>query len=302
METRKPKIALYAERNFTAKMTDTFDFVFRNRKPLLRYIIYLLLPVSIIQSYCMDRYFSANITLPTALESEDLSSGPYAEWLLSYGLYAVVSLLGGLLLSALVFALLRIYFSREEGLEGLTSGMLTPLIMTNLSRQLGMLFYGLLLMILFCAVAAGLASVTPMLLLPVVLLFIVVLFPMMLWLPAYLLEDNSILDALSKALRLGFATWGGLFGFFFLLSILLNVAQMLIGMPYFITMVAKGVVSQAGEVVSSAATLLNSLHYLFGVVFCFGSYLASAVLSVGLAFHFGHASKKLANNMPEENV
>mgnify|MGYP000450014094 CR=1 FL=1 len=43
-----------------------------------------------------------------------------------------------------------------------------------------------------------------------VLLVVVVSVPLAIWAPVYLFEDIYIIDALKKAYRLGFATWGGI--------------------------------------------------------------------------------------------
>ncbi len=50
MESQKTKIALYAKRSFGAKMNASFDFIKENWKLLLKFTVYLLLPVCLVQA------------------------------------------------------------------------------------------------------------------------------------------------------------------------------------------------------------------------------------------------------------
>ena len=59
METEKTKIALYAKRTFGEKFNATFDFIKENWKQLLKYTLYLLLPVSLIQALSLNGLMSA---------------------------------------------------------------------------------------------------------------------------------------------------------------------------------------------------------------------------------------------------
>ena len=51
MNTEFRLIKLYRIRRFGEKISDTFDFVRENWRPLLKYITYLLLPVALVQSF-----------------------------------------------------------------------------------------------------------------------------------------------------------------------------------------------------------------------------------------------------------
>ena len=54
MENVSPKINIYQQRDFGAKITAVFEFIRENWKPLLKYIVAFTLPVSIVQSFCMN--------------------------------------------------------------------------------------------------------------------------------------------------------------------------------------------------------------------------------------------------------
>ena len=47
MESQKPKVAMYVKRSFGEKLNASFDFIKENWKLLLKFITYLLLPVSL---------------------------------------------------------------------------------------------------------------------------------------------------------------------------------------------------------------------------------------------------------------
>ena len=52
-----------------------------------------------------------------------------------YGLYMIVFMIGSILLTSMIYALIRTYNEREERLEGITLGILKPLIVPQLSRD-----------------------------------------------------------------------------------------------------------------------------------------------------------------------
>ena len=52
----KPLIKLYRIRTFGEKISDTFDFVRENFRPLLKYLTYLMLPLSLVQAFAQTNF------------------------------------------------------------------------------------------------------------------------------------------------------------------------------------------------------------------------------------------------------
>lgn len=214
MEAQKPKIALYVQRSFGEKLTATFDFIKENWKPLMKFTTYLMLPLCLLQGLSLNGLMSGTMALG------DMTGGSFDSSVVGasimalvtyYSLYAVLYLLGTVMLTSLVYALVRTYNEREERLEGVTLGMLKPLLFRNVRRVFLIMIVGV-----FCAVcraycwfyshrhsvhgdcvlvrSARCGGVCATCYLG----------------PVYLFEDIYIIDALKKAYRLGFATWGGI--------------------------------------------------------------------------------------------
>ena len=116
------------------------------------------------------------------------------------------------MLTSLVYALVRTYNEREKRLEGVTLGMLKPLLFGNVRRVFLIMIVGVLLVLFVGLIVGFIATVIPFMAIAFlfVLLVVVVSVPLAIWAPVYLFEDIYIIDALKKAYRLGFATWGGI--------------------------------------------------------------------------------------------
>lgn len=90
--------------------------------------------------------------------------------------------------------------------------MLKPLLFGNVRRVFLIMIVGVLLVLFVGLIVGFIATVIPFMAIAFlfVLLVVVVSVPLAIWAPVYLFEDIYIIDALKKAYRLGFATWGGI--------------------------------------------------------------------------------------------
>ena len=120
MQVETPKIELYRVRTFTDKLTDTFNFLRENWRPMLKYFLYMMLPVSIILALPFNHFFEGYFKLIGSVEKGNFMSN--TEMLL-YGISAVASVVIGilafLLLQSLVFAMIRVYNRRPQRLKDL---------------------------------------------------------------------------------------------------------------------------------------------------------------------------------------
>ena len=61
MESPAPKINFYRERTFGEKLNTTFDYLRHSWRPLLRYSLYFILPLCLVQAFFLNQLMSNNI-------------------------------------------------------------------------------------------------------------------------------------------------------------------------------------------------------------------------------------------------
>ena len=279
----RQRIPLYKVRQFGEKINDTFSFVSENFKPLFKYVTYFMLPLALLMALAMNGYMDG--VLQTARNPEAMSAGVIANFAVGYGGIILLSLLMGIILPALIYAMMRIYSERENGLKNLTWQELKPTMMHLLKRNtklmLAFLFFGLLLFAVFgVLVAISVATV-----------------PFSLASPIYLFEeDMTIIGALKKAFRLGMRTWWGIFGVTLVLYIIIGIVSGVISMPWYIATMAKTFFGLEGEGAEDSfvnGTMFSFITYLLGVVQAWVGYLCYSVPVIGMAYQYGHASEKV---------
>ena len=305
MESKAKKIALYKVRNFSEKFDDTFAFVRENWKVIFKYLTYLILPVCLLQAIALNGY------METAFDMSSISSGKSSDmtsvlqslgW--SYGGLILASMIGGILLVSVVYGLMSIYDSREERLEGLTGNDFKPVLLKNLKRSTlaVLLFMGIMILVILVA-AMLMVALSPLVALPIVLVMMVMAIPMMLFMPIYLMEDITFMQALQKALRLGFATWWSTFALILVLGFIVSFIQGIFAIPYYIMIVVKAVLGLQGSGTEFFDSVGYSfIMYLFGALQAYATYLLTSLMAVGLALQYGHASEKKDHVTMEDNI
>ena len=305
MQQNQPKIELYRTRTFTEKLTDTFGFLRENWKPMMKYFIYIMLPVSMVMAFFANHFWNGYMSLVAMMES----SGSFDDdRLVKFGLSTlgtlVVGLMAYIVLVGLVYALIRLYHTREERLKNLSLGEVKPHLWFCMKRSLWMMLVGVLLVLvligIFVLVFVGLSNIHRALgLVSVVVLYLlalVVLLPMSLVAPAYMLEDDlGVFGAYLKGLRLGFATWGGVFAVTFVVGIITGVVQTFTMMPWYLMSLVKMFVTIANKQDGGFfnSFLYDFIQYLTCILSCLGYFVSAAISLIGLTIQYGHASDKI---------
>ena len=304
MELEKPKIELYRVRTFSQKISDTFDLIRQTWRPMLKYFLYLMLPVSIVMAFFMNNFFTGYISVLTSVAGDALQP----EEAITFGLMmlglGIVSSVAAVLMTGLIFAMIRLYQVRDDRLRQLTFAELKPELMHCAGRMVRLLLASLLLAVLvgvlvslvvvaFMALSRGLGVVV------VVLLYVAlmaVMLPLSLVVPIYLMEDGiGIVEALQKAIRLGFATWGGIFAVMFVLGLIISALQTLTFMPWYVMVIVKSlfVLQNDGSQGFVASGGYSLLQYVASIWMCLGYLLMSVISTIGLTIQYGHASDKI---------
>lgn len=304
METQKPKIALYVKRSFGEKLTATFGFVNENWKVLLKYTTYLILPLCLIQGLSMKSFMQSYMGVVASAGNGISSYDDLAYTLgVSYGALILLSMIGGLILTSLVYGLIKLYNEREERLAGVTFADLKPLLFSNAKRLL--ILWLFMTAIVFGAIVAMalLIVITPWTMLLTIPFLIACIFPLTLLPSIYLFENIGVWQAFLKTFRLGFATWGGIFGVTFVTGFIANVVQGVLSIPYMVVMVVGVALTTSGmqtEMTTSAG--FGFMNYLFAVLMTFGIYLSMIFTMLGLVYQYGHACEVMDSVSVEEDI
>ena len=92
MQSTDEKIKLYAVRDFGQRLTVVMDFLRQNWKPLLLYLTYFLLPLSLVQALSLNSFMGDYMDLVggMAQNADDLSAFGIVSFVLNL-LYGVLA-------------------------------------------------------------------------------------------------------------------------------------------------------------------------------------------------------------------
>ena len=305
MQQILPKIELYRTRKFTEKLSDTFGFLRENWKPMTKYFIYIMLPISMVMAFFSNHFWNGYMSVIAIIQNGGFFSD---DRLLKFGLSTlgilIVAVFAYIVLVALIYALIRLYVLRDDRLKNLSFAEIKPHFLFCMKRSLIMMLVGILLVVVigavFVLVFMGISSINRILgLVSVVLLYallIVIVLPMMLATPAYMLEDDlGVFGAYFKAFRLGFATWAGVFGITFVVGLVTGVVQTFTMLPWYALSMIKMVVTIAGKQDGGFfnSSLYDFIQYLTCIISTLGYFVSAIISLVGITIQYGHACDKI---------
>ena len=277
MESQKPKIAMYVKRPFGEKLNASFDFIKENWKQLFKYSTYLILPICLIQAANFSGLMGSMTDLSAMQTSGGIGENPLAalgpSFALNYAGVIFFLCLGGLLLTSLIYAMVRLYNEREERLNGIVFGDIKPLLLRNVKRLFlmgiacGFLFLFAVILVVLLAV------LTPFTLILTIPLLFAFMIPLVLRSPIYLFEDISLSEAFAKTFRLGFATWGGIFLILIVMGLIASVLQTIVSIPWYVIYIVKMIFTMSDGGATTSSVGLNFAKYMFSILMLYGSYL-----------------------------
>lgn len=308
METQQnqtPKIPFYVQRPFGEKMNASFDFIKENWKVLLKYTTYLILPLCLLQALSLNSFFGYYMSaVMSGIYGTNMDLDSFGEgFFVSYGFMMLFSLIGYLLITGLLYALVKLYNDREDRLVGITFKEIRPLLFRNMGR---LFLMGILLTVIVIAfgivmgIFGALSPLTLILTVPALFAFFIAL---SIWPPVYLFEDLGLGNSFSKAIRLGFATWGGVFAILFIMGLVASVLQGVISTPWYMTVVVESLLSYSDEgVVAESSFLYNFFIYILAVLMVYSMYLSMTFSILGISYQYAHATEKMDSITVESEI
>lgn len=306
MQYSNPKIKFYKIRTFGEKFNAVFDFLRETWKPMLKFSLYVILPICLIQSFALTAYTRISFSLSTSgYSGADMSS--LISLLMNYGLYMICMLVGSCMLSALVYTLMQEYERRENRLMGITMADFKETLIRNFWKMAkASLFFGgmTFLIMLFVGILAYLSLWTLVITSLLLLIgLLVVIIPITFFSPLYMFEDIPFFDALRKSFKYGFSAWGEIFAVMFVFLILGGIISGITMMPWYIMVLIKGFFTMTNEGNNiTSSWLYDFIVYLFGIVQSYGAYVASIMSVVGIAFQYFHTREKKEGLSVNESI
>lgn len=302
--TQSPKIGFYKQRPFGDKLNASFDFVKENWKPLLKYMTYLILPFCLIQALSINSIMRMYIDIISAgnIQSLDSTITGASYWFISI-VSTLCQILSSLLFFSLIFALVKIYNEREARLNDLTFSILRPVLFRNIGRifLLGIIMFVVLAFTLI--VVSILYAIYPLTLLLTIPLFLAFIIAISLCVPVYLFEDIGILQSIAKGIRLGFATWGGVFAVMFIMGLIGSILTGIMIVPWYLATIVKVVLAFSTDAGASAPPVFyNFFSYVLAVILVFGGYLSLVFSILGLSYQYAHATEKMDSITIEDDI
>lgn len=301
-ETTFKRITLYRMRTFNDKFSDTFSWLREHWKPLLIFMTYFMLPLSIVNAFFLPDVLSPSF---------DFDSGELPmSFFTSTGLYLLVTVVAQLICYSITYAMLRLYFFDPAALSSLSVRTFWPemrhcmwrafkvsLLTAAVAILVLALYVGLIVLV---GATMGFIVVFMIFLIPA--LFVAAL-PMMLIMPRTLLTDEGIFDSFRNGYRLGWHTFGGVLAISIILYFITNIITGVCSIPTMVITMLK-TFSSTGltdiEFVNSP--LFIFVEFLCNILYSFVVYCFSAVLHVGLAFQYGHAAEKIDGVTSAQNL
>ena len=300
MNTEKPLIKLYRTRTFGEKISDTFDFVRENWRVMLKYITYLLLPIALIQTFCMTNFMTGYMQAITMIGSSDIST--MLPLLSSMALYMLVMYVGYVLVTALIYTMMQQYEQRP-GLQGIMMSDLKPGVMKKSLRMVVLLLTGIVLMVVYGVLMVLLVVINRLMVFPAILLLLVILPLFVLVCPIYLFENRGVVSAYAKSVRLGWKTWAGIVGVVLVLYIITMILQTVVSMPGYIMLTVKNVLGGSGNATGFVSSFgFTAIQYLLGVISSFCGICLMALITIGIAYQYGHACDKVDGVSVDQDI
>lgn len=291
------KIPFYKERTFGEKFDDTFGFVRQNLRYVWRYLLYAIVPVSLVMGLLMQWYMSALMSAdPDRIDDIVLSPG--------YWTMVVVSLLCGAFVVAMIFSLMQIYNDQPDGLRSVGTATLRPYVRRNTGRVLKLFLAGIVLIVayvfLVVLVAFGLRWMASLVILPATFILCVVaaLIP-----PVYIFEDVSIWTAIRRGVRLGWETFGGTLGVLIVFTLIVYVVNIVFAVPWYVCIFVQALTIDSNSADAFVASpMFSILSYFSSVLLMVGSMACSQLIIVALSYQYAHAAEKVDGMAVEEGI
>lgn len=265
------------ERDFGAKISATFDFVAAQFRPLVKCVLYFVLPCALLAGIGMGLIMGgvlSNMPLPGGRNAggtmSSMQNNPFSVMsFVGFGFTGLGFLLAFLLLSSTVYAFVRVRMNTAPT-ETVQPRQVWDFMWPRLGRVLGAwLLLGIIMVVGMGVVSGILALAGPgfVVLIMFPLLWIIVCLTM--YFPALWMEDGGVTSALRRTFYLIKGKWWSTLGLYMVMSFITGTLNYVFIIPIYGLMMARFLVKVPGlgsEILTVAAMSFYALGWVLTAV------------------------------------
>ena len=293
------KIAFYKERSFGDKFNVIFEFIKQNWRPIFRYVSYGAMPLSLLGALSLSVLLGNMAQMASESASDMAQIYPFFA---SYLAVVVTASLATWWVATVMYTLMQVYNERKEGLEGVTFPYLKPLFKHNAWRVFKLAMVLAILITIYIVLAVASSFIHWALCTLLFLGLFALLIPLLLVSPVYMYEPVGIWPALQRGIRLGWKTWGGIFGLGFVTALMASVVQGIVALPWQVCNFVKMIFWADYSAVFVHSVWFNLISYVTSCVMIYAQFLCSCLFFVCISYLYSHAAEKIEGKSIEEGI
>lgn len=267
------RILIYQKRTASECMNAAIDFIRANWRPLLRFSLYFLLPISVIQSVGV-------VSIVDSITSD------FGEFSFSHLLSVLVfGLIGFVLLNSVIWTIMKQYHEQINVCALTFRTFIRPYI-----RMFGRMSIVTIPIIIMMILSFALASLILVFMPFAFFVYMLMALPVLMIAPIYAMEETSIFKAVGRAFSLGYKKLGHLILISITLAIMTYVVQAVMMLPCGLCFAFKDLLF--GNVGSNARLLGNTLFNVSSVLMCYGTYVSISIPLISVGYLYGSVAQE----------
>ena len=273
-------IPLYVQRTVGEKINAAIDFLRQNWRVLLRFSIYLLLPLALIHS----------VGLFTFVKS--VTADHYNSTDMGFFTTAIFFVISMCLIYTLILTMFQYY-------QGSTDGDLSMLTFSDVRGQMWYNFKRMLVIMIPLVVIMALIAVMmfvfifiPFISMPFVVGLAILSFILMMVPIHYVLENTTIALAFSRSFSHARGSWGKLFGLMFALLLVVGIIGSATSLPMLVVIFATKNLTPSGGLSMTLQLTIDVILYIYIILETFFGYLLTALVITTLIYHYGSNARE----------
>lgn len=275
----QPQITLYKTRDFGAKMNATIEYIRYNVRPLLKIILLITAPVSLLLASLYSTTLSTFSELATSQAAGGENFSVFDVFGMNYFLMIVISML------TLTFTISAVYtYMKLKDEQGVAPAIME--VYQKIWPKLPRLMALIIITSIFTVIGFF------FLIIPGFYLMIT----LSLAIPIYLFEEGGIGKALSKSFKLIKGKWWSTFGLLIITALIASITSYVFAIPLYAVLFGKIFsISQTGAQDPEAVfSILSSWYMAAGMAFMMmGTYITGMIPLIALGFQYFNLSERV---------